>query len=90
MKLDQAYALDGGRNCGHDEHGGENDHNSIGEVVDVEVVGEVPHAHEDEGLQERVGDVKLHVPPEHELDYGPADVVHRLELQRLRMKNVHS
>ena len=72
----------------YDEQRGERDHDAVGEVVDGEEEGEGSDGDEQEGLQERVRHVKLHVAPEHNLDDGAADAIHRLYMQSLQLNLV--
>ena len=66
----KTHRLNAGHDGGHDEHGGQRDHDPVGEVVHVEEEGHVAHVDQDEGLQEGVGHVELHLAPEHDLDHG--------------------
>ncbi len=45
------YRLNGGHDGGNDEHGGERDHDSIGEVVDGKVEGEITNSDQYESLE---------------------------------------
>ena len=77
----------GGNGC-YDEQSSERDHDTVGKVVDGEEEGEGSDGDEQEGLQERVRHVKLHVAPEHNLDDGAADAIHRLYVQSLQLNLV--
>ncbi len=45
------YRLNGRHDGGDDEHGGERDHDAIGEVVHREVEGEIAHANQYKSLK---------------------------------------
>jgi hypothetical protein len=47
---EQSHRLDGGGDGGHDQHGGQGDHDAVGEVVHVEEERHVAHAHQYERL----------------------------------------
>ena len=80
--------MNGGGDSRYDEQRGERDHDAVGEVVDGEEEGEGSDGDEQEGLQERVRHVKLHVAPEHNLDDGAADAIHSLYMQSLQLNLV--
>ena len=74
----------GGNSC-YDEQSSQRDHDTVGEVVDGKEESEASDCDQQACLKERVCHVKHHVAPEHNLDDGPADVIHRLCVQGLQL-----
>ena len=52
LKQFLTYRLNGGHDCGYDEHGGERDHDPIGEVVDGKVEGEITNSDQNKSLEQ--------------------------------------
>ena len=68
-----SYFLNGGGDGGDHEHGGQGDHDSVREVLDVEEEREEPNQHQDQGLEERVVDVVLDPPLKNDLNVRGAE-----------------